>query len=101
MACTVFVMVKETAVHPCVMVSWTAWLTVSLEQKSHTKKCLSCKKQAGWPYDFFGVADWPTLHSLCSYFVLNHIIDNYNIYMNIVICLVDPVHLSYDFIFIN
>ena len=87
-------MVNETAV--CfVMVSWIAWPTVGRGCKSH-KKVFLLQKEAGQLYDFFGVADRPTLCNLCSYFVLNHIIDTYNIYMNMVIYPVNPVHLSYD-----
>ena len=85
---------------PCVMVSWTAQPSATLDKKV-IQKSVYFMKEAGWPYNFFGAADWLTLHNLCSYFALNHIIDNYNIYMNMVICLVDPVHLVYDFIIIN
>ena len=87
---------KEEHSMPCVMVSWTAWLTVGWDAKV-IQKSVYLMKEAGQPYDFFGVANWPTLCNLCSYFVLNCIIDNYNINMNMVIYLVDPVHLLYGF----
>ena len=67
-------MVNETAVH-FVMVSWIAQLTVSQEGKV-VQRSVSLVKEAGQPYDFFGLADWPTLHNLCSCFALNHIVDN-------------------------
>ena len=92
-------MVNETAV--ClVMVSWIAWLTVSWDKKLYIKAFL-LQKEAGQPYDFFGAANWLNLHNLCYYFALNHILDNYNLYMNMIVCLVDLVHLSYDFIIID
>ena len=77
-------MVKETAVH---LVWWVAELPGRLSagmQKSY-KKVFFSQKEAGRPYNFFGAADWPTLYNLHSYFVLNHIIDNYDIYMTMVI----------------
>ena len=83
---------------PCVM--GTARLTVGWDKKI-VQKVFFSQKEAGWPYDFFGAADQPTLHNLCSYFALNHIIDNSDIYINMVIYLADHVHLLYDFILIN
>ena len=85
---------------PCLMGSWTSQPTVGQEKKSY-EKVFFLQKEAGWPYNFFGAADWPTLHNLCSYFALNSIIDNYDIYINMVIYPADHVHLAYGFILIN
>ena len=85
---------------PCVMGSWIAWPTVGQDKKVVQKSVFLVKRSRS-AIQLFGVADQLTLCNLCFYFVLNHIIDNYNTYLNMAICLVDPVHLSYDFIIIN
>ena len=85
---------------PCVMAAGLP-SQHSAGTKTLYRKVFFLQKEAGQPYNFFGVANQPTLCDLCCYFALNHIIDNYNIYMNMIICPVDPVHLSYDFIIIN
>ena len=38
-----------------------------------------------------------TLCNLYSYFVVYHILDTYNIYMNVVIYLIDPIHYKLSF----
>ena len=63
-------MVNETTIH-FVMVGWIAQPTVGWV----VQKVFFLQKEAGQPYDFCGVADWPTLDTLCSYFALNCIVD--------------------------